>query len=80
VRGTVTSVNGQTVMVANSSAAPTAVPVNNETSYFRQASTSALVITQGACLSAVGTLDPSGALQATTATVGPLANGSCPGA
>jgi hypothetical protein len=80
VRGMVASVNGQTVSVSNSSQPePTAVTVDPGTQYTRQASVSALAITPGACLSAVGTLDPGGILQATSATVGPPVNGICPG-
>ncbi len=80
IRGTVASVNGQTVSVSNSSQPePTAVTVDPGTQYIRQASVSALAITPGACLSAIGTLDPGGVLQAVSATVGPLVNGVCPG-
>jgi hypothetical protein len=80
VRGMVASVNGQTVSVSNSSQPePTAVTADPGTKYTRQASVSALAITPGACLSAVGTLDPGGVLQAASATVGPPVNGVCPG-
>lgn len=81
VRGTVTAVNGQTVSVASSAAEPTAIPVDEKTQYFRQTTAGAPDITQGVCLSAVGTVDPGGALQAANARIGPpAANGSCPGA
>jgi hypothetical protein len=80
VRGTIASVNGQTVSVSNSSQPePTAVTVDPGTKYTRQASVSALAITPGACLSAVGTLDSGGVLQAASATVGSPVNGVCPG-
>jgi hypothetical protein len=80
VRGAVASVNGQTVSVSNTSQPePTAVTVDPGTQYTRQASVSALAITPGACLSAVGTLDPGGVLQAASATIGPPVNGVCPG-
>lgn len=78
--GAITSVDGAAVSVADSAGAPIAVPVNEKTQYLRQAAVSAVDITQGACLTAVGTLDPGGTLQATTATVGmPAASGVCPG-
>lgn len=81
VRGTVAKVDGQTISVSSSDQPePTAVSVDQATQYTKQATVSALVITPGACLSAAGTLDPGGALRATTATVGPLVNGGCPGA
>ena len=70
---------GQMVSVATSPAAPTAIPVDQKTRYIKRTSMSALIITGGACLSAVGTVDPGGAMQALTATVVPSANGSCPG-
>ena len=80
MRGAVTSIEGPTVSVAYSPEAPTAVPVNEKTQYLRQAAVTAQDITQGACLTAVGTLEPGGTLQATTATVGmPPASGVCPG-
>ena len=81
VRGSVAAVDGQTISVANASQPePTAVTVDPGTRYTKQASVSQLIITPGACLSAVGTLDPGGVLQAASATVSPLVNGACPGA
>ncbi len=79
VRGSVTSINVPTVSVSTSSAPPTAIPVDPKTEYLKQTSESALIITPGVCLSAVGTVDPGGALQSNSATVGPAVNGACPG-
>lgn len=81
VRGSVAAVDGQTISVANSSQPePTAVGVDLGTQYTKSAAVSQLAITPGACLSAVGTLDPGGVLAAASATVSPLVNGACPGA
>jgi hypothetical protein len=77
--GSVTAVTGQSVSVAASAAPPTAVAIDKKTRFLKQASTTALVITQGACLTATGTVDPSGALEATMATVGPPPKGLCAG-
>jgi hypothetical protein len=81
VRGSVAAVDGQTISVANASQPePTAVTVDPGTKYTKQAAVSQLVITPGACLSAVGILDSGGVLQAASATVSPLVDGACPGA
>ena len=77
LRGQVTAVNGNSVTVAN---APSAITVDQKTTYLKQESVSALAITQGSCLSASGSLDPGRVLQAVSATiVPPAANGLCPG-
>ena len=78
VTGAVTSVSGNSISVEN---APAAIPFDQQTTYFKKVDVSALAITQGACLTAVGTLDPGGVLKALSATIGlPAANGVCQGA
>jgi hypothetical protein len=79
VSGAVTAVNGPTVLVASTPGAPASVPTDKKTKYLKQAPATALVITAGVCLSASGTVDPTGALQATAATVGPPPKAACPG-
>lgn len=83
VRGTVASVNGNTVVVnvdQNGSTSQANLTVDNNTTYTKRASASSAAITQGECLAARGTNDTSGALQATSVTVAPAQNGSCRGA
>jgi hypothetical protein len=83
VRGTVTSVNGNTVVVnvnQNGSTSQATVTVDNNTTYAKRASATSASITQGKCLAARGTDDTSGALQATSVTVAPAQNGWCRGA
>jgi Domain of unknown function (DUF5666) len=83
VRGTVTSVNGNTVVLnvnQNGSTSQANVTVDNNTTYTKRASATSASIAQGKCLAARGTNDTSGALQATTVTVSPTENGMCRGA
>ena len=83
VRGTVASVNGDTVVVnvnQNGSTSQANLTVDNNTTYTKRASATSAAITQGECLAARGTNDTSGALQATNVTVAPAQNGSCHGA
>jgi hypothetical protein len=80
VRGTVASVNGNTVVVnanQNGSTSQANVTVDNNTTYMKRASATSASIAQGKCLAARGTDDTSGALQATNVTVAPAENGSC---
>ena len=82
VRGTVASVSGNTVVVNVShdgSTSPSNVTVDNNTTYEKRASATSQSITQGKCLAAQGINDSSGALQATTITLSPADNGTCPG-
>jgi hypothetical protein len=80
LRGTVASVNGQTVSVTTATGTPpTAIAVDPKTQYLKRTATSALVITQGVCMTASGAVDPSGALQATSVSVGPPPKKDCPG-
>ncbi|WP_179466502.1 hypothetical protein [Mycolicibacterium vinylchloridicum] len=78
--GAVTAVNGQTVLVADTTGAPTAIPVNDKTRYVKRATTTALAITQGSCMIASGTQVNADVLQAISVTVSaaPVA-GVCPG-
>jgi Domain of unknown function (DUF5666) len=83
VRGTVASVNGNTVVVnvnQNGTTSQANLAVDNNTTYRKRASATSAAITRGECLAARGTDDSSGALQATSITVAPAQNGSCRGA
>jgi hypothetical protein len=79
--GAVTAINGPTVLVADTSGAPTAVPVNEKTRYIKRVNTSALAITPGSCVRASGTEVNAGVLQSTSVTVSvpPPAPGVCTG-
>jgi hypothetical protein len=82
VRGTVASVAGNTITVtstdASDSSAQTTVHLTDKTKYTKLVTTDARAITQGKCITARGTTDSGGALQATTITVRPATNGKCP--
>jgi Domain of unknown function (DUF5666) len=84
VRGSVASVNGNTVVVnvtaQNGSTSASNVAVDTTTTYLKRASATSSAIAQGKCLAARGTNDSSGTLQATSVTVSPANNGNCPGA
>lgn len=77
MRGAVTSVDGQTVSVADSSDTSATVEVDKKTKYWKQSRQSALVITKGVCLTVVG-IQKDSVLEASRATVEPTANGKCP--
>ncbi|SBS77814.1 hypothetical protein MHPYR_490027 [uncultured Mycobacterium sp.] len=77
--GAVTAINGQTVSVADTTEAPTAIPVNDKTMYIKRDSASALVITPGSCLRAQGTQANGGVLQVGGAIVSGPPPGGCPG-
>jgi hypothetical protein len=80
VGDTVASVAGDTITVnGNDGAAPTTVAVTDKTRYTKQASASTQSIAQGKCMTAQGSLDGSGALQATTINLRPANDGKCPG-
>jgi hypothetical protein len=83
VRGTVASVNGNTLVLnvsgQNGSTSQTNVAVDNNTTYTKRATATSAAITQGECLAARGAKDSNGALQATNVTVTPANNGTCPG-
>jgi hypothetical protein len=82
VIGTVASVAGNTIHVtvtdANGNPSQTEVTVADTTQYTKQATVTAQAIEQGKCISAQGTKDGGGALQATVVTLAPATNGHCP--
>ncbi|KDF02353.1 hypothetical protein Y900_026300 [Mycolicibacterium aromaticivorans JS19b1 = JCM 16368] len=79
VRGTVTSVNGSTLVVtAAGSNTPTNVTLSGTTTYTKRAPADVQAIAQGMCVTARGTKDASGTLQATMIGLRPANNGSCP--
>ena len=76
--GAVGSVNGTTLTLnAAGASAPTSVSVTDKTRYARRTTANVQAISQGECLSANGTKDTSGVLQAASITVRPARNGSC---
>lgn len=81
IRGAVASVTGNTINVTSTDASgntqQTAVTVDDKTRYNKQASATSEAITQGKCLSARGTLDNGGTLQATTIKLRPAQDGKC---
>jgi hypothetical protein len=79
VSGTVTSVNGNSIVVTAADNSTTTVTVTPNTRYEKRASADASAITTGVCLAARGTKDSNGVLQAAGATVRPATNGSCGG-
>jgi hypothetical protein len=83
VQGSVASVAGNTINVtgadANGNATQTAVTVNDKTKYNKQAAADTQAITAGKCLTAKGTQDGGGALQATTIDLRPAHDGKCAG-
>jgi hypothetical protein len=82
VRGTVASVNGNTIIVTSSdqsgSTSQTNVAVTNTTTYAKRAAANSQAIAQGTCIAARGTKDSAGALQATAINLRPAGNGTCP--
>ena len=79
VAGAVGTVNGSTFTVAAAgSAAQTSVSVTDRTRYAKRLPADAQAISQGECVSANGTKDTGGALQAVSITVRPARKGSCP--
>ena len=83
VQGSVASVAGNTINVtstdASGNATQTAVTVNDKTKYSKQATADSQAITAGKCMTAKGTQDGSGALQATSIDLRPAHDGKCPG-
>ena len=73
VRGTVTAVNAGSVSIAD-----TTVTLTPNTTYEKRTPATVQAVSNGQCLSAQGTNDAAGTLQATTATVRPPVNGQCP--
>jgi len=83
VIGTVASVAGNTITVtvtdANGNPSEIHVNVADTTRYTKSASVTSEAIAQGKCISASGTKDGGGTLQATGVALGPANNGQCPG-
>jgi hypothetical protein len=79
--GAVASVSGNTINVtstdASGNSSQTAVTVNDKTKYTKQSPANAQAITQGKCMTAKGTKDGGGALQATTVDLRQANNGKC---
>jgi Domain of unknown function (DUF5666) len=79
--GQVASVAGNTITLNNAetegNSPQTTVTVTDTTKYTKQSAADAQAIAQGKCIAAHGTSD-GGALQATTISVQPSDNGSCP--
>jgi hypothetical protein len=83
VQGAVASVAGNTIKVtstdASGNATQTAVMVNDKTKYSKRAAADTQAISAGKCITARGTQDGGGALQATTIDLRPAHDGKCPG-
>jgi hypothetical protein len=82
VRGSVASATGNTITVAGTddrgNTTQTPVTVDDQTKYSKTVSATPDAITQGKCVSARGTLDSGGALQATTIKLRAATDGKCP--
>ena len=82
INGTVASVAGNTINVtsndASGAASQKAVTVTDKTKYTKQTTTDGQAIAQGKCITARGTKDGGGTLQATAITLQPANNGKCP--
>jgi Domain of unknown function (DUF5666) len=80
--GTVAAVAGNTIHVAVTDAhgnpSQIDVTVTDTTQYVKQASATSQAIAQGKCVTAQGTKDGSGTLQATVVALGPANDGKCP--
>lgn len=83
VQGSVASVAGNTINVtstdASGNATQTAVTVGDKTKYRKQTAADTQAISAGKCLTAKGTQDGGGALQATTIDLRPAHDGKCAG-
>jgi len=75
MRGTVASV---TSTVADGATAATTVDLTDTTTYTKRATADPQAIAQGKCLSARGSTDSTGTLQATAINLRPADNGRCP--
>jgi hypothetical protein len=82
VGGTVSLVNGNTIVVnatdSSGTSSQTNVQVDNTTRYAKLAVANSQAIAQGKCIAARGTNDASGTLQATAINLHPATNGTCP--
>ena len=83
IAGSVASVTGNTINVTSTDASgkstETAVTVDDKTKYTKQTAANTQAITQGKCMTAKGTKDSGGALQATTINLRAADNGDCKG-
>jgi hypothetical protein len=83
VQGAVASVAGNTINVTSTDASgatsQTPVTVTDKTRYTKQAGANTQAIAQGKCLTAQGSQDGSGTLQATTIDLRPARDGKCGG-
>jgi Domain of unknown function (DUF5666) len=83
VQGAVASVTGNTITVtrtdASGATSQTPVTVTDKTRYTKQAGANTQAIAQGKCLTAQGSQDGSGTLQATTIDLRPARDGKCVG-
>nr|WP_293044774.1 DUF5666 domain-containing protein [Mycobacterium sp.] len=81
VRGSVASVSGNTINVTGTdpsgNTTQTAVTVDDKTKYSKQTSANTDAITPGKCLSARGTTDSGGVLQATSIKLRQAVDGKC---
>jgi hypothetical protein len=81
VRGSVASVSGNTINLTNTdpsgNTTQTTVTVDDKTKYSKQSSANTDAITPGKCLSARGTQDNGGALQATSIKLRQAVDGKC---
>ncbi len=81
LRGSVASVTGNTITVAGADASgntrQTPVTVDDKTKYSKLTTATPDAIAQGKCVSARGTMDNGGTLQATTITLRPANDGKC---
>ncbi|ABK68481.1 MULTISPECIES: DUF5666 domain-containing protein [Mycobacterium avium complex (MAC)] len=81
VRGSVASVSGNTINVTGTdpsgNTTQTTVTVDDKTKYTKQSSANTDAITPGKCLSARGTNDSGGALQATSIQLRQAVDGKC---
>jgi hypothetical protein len=82
VVGTVASVAGDTIHLtftdAHGNPAQTDVTVTDKTNYTKQAPVTSQAIAQGKCITAHGTKDGGGTLQAKVVALGPAHGGQCP--
>jgi hypothetical protein len=83
VQGSVAAVADNTINVTSTDASgnttQTAVTVNDKTKYSKQAGADTQAISAGKCMTAKGTQDGGGALQATTIDLRPAHDGKCAG-
>ncbi|MBB3754003.1 hypothetical protein FHT44_006525 [Mycolicibacterium sp. BK634] len=79
LRGTVSSVGDNTLVVTTAGGnAPANVGLSGTTTYTKRAPSDVQAIAQGKCLTARGTTDGNGTLQADVISLRPADNGTCP--